>query len=106
MATPDRTMEPTQPPPQSGARPWSRRPGSLLVAPVLLVVGDAVAIVLSIIVALALRQHFGLYTNVPNISRTIKTAAPIILVIWLVLLALFSAYKRDLMGVGTEEYQR
>ena len=83
-----------------------RRNRALTALPVTALVIDT-AVMLGVgLVAILGRRELGVFESAAEVEGQLTIAGPLILAAWVLVLALFGAYQKDVFGAGTDEYKR
>jgi exopolysaccharide biosynthesis polyprenyl glycosylphosphotransferase len=67
---------------------------------------DTIVVALSGVIATFGREHTHLFDKEAEIHSTLSVAGPLILVGWIATIFLVGGYRRDVFGVGADEYKR
>ena len=74
--------------------------------PVTALLLDLAVITGAMMLAVAGRKRLGIFDSSADVTASLTIVGPLILLGWLVTIALFSGYREDVFGAGTDEYKR
>ncbi|WP_161605303.1 sugar transferase [Pimelobacter simplex] len=82
------------------------RPRPLPLVPATVLVGDAVLLGLTVVLAVLGREKLTLFTPPAGVRSHLEVAAPLILLGWLLTIGFLGGYRREVLGAGTDEFKR
>lgn len=83
-----------------------RHSRALTALPVTALVIDTAVMLAVGLIAIVGRRELKVFESAAEVEGQLTVAGPLILAAWVLVLALFGAYQRDLFGAGTDEYKR